>query len=101
MVNQPLPRAIRFRPPVIRAISMLATLSPTALTMVAGGSMKLAVLASLGPIVVFFGLSTKSYPFMVLLNVAGIVIRRAYLLQQVFSQSAVRCFDMCRYEIVL
>jgi hypothetical protein len=30
----------------------------------------LAVLASLGPIVVFFGLSTKNYSFMVLLNVA-------------------------------
>ncbi len=30
----------------------------------------LAVLASLGPIVVFFGISTTSYPFMVLLNVA-------------------------------
>jgi len=30
----------------------------------------LAVLASLGPIVVFFALSTKSYPFMLLLNVA-------------------------------
>jgi hypothetical protein len=30
----------------------------------------LAVLASLGPIVVFFSMSTTSYPFMVLLNVA-------------------------------
>lgn len=38
--------------------------------LVAALGVMLAVLASLGPIVVFFGLSTKNYPFMVLLNVA-------------------------------
>lgn len=38
--------------------------------LVAAIGVMLAVLASLGPIVVFFALSTSSYPFMVLLNVA-------------------------------
>ncbi|MHC4170531.1 MAG: hypothetical protein ACYSWQ_26620 [Planctomycetota bacterium] len=38
--------------------------------LIAALGVMLAVLASLGPIVVFFGLSTKNYPFMVLLNVA-------------------------------
>lgn len=38
--------------------------------LIAALGVMLAVLASLGPIVVFFALSTKSYPFMVLLNVA-------------------------------
>lgn len=37
--------------------------------MVAGGAVMLAVLASFGPIVAFFSLSTTSYPFMQLLNV--------------------------------
>lgn len=37
--------------------------------LIASLGVMLAVLASLGPIVVFFALSTKSYPFMVLLNV--------------------------------
>jgi hypothetical protein len=37
--------------------------------LVAALGVMLAVLASLGPIVVFFALSTKSYPFMILLNV--------------------------------
>jgi len=37
--------------------------------LIAALGVMLAVLASLGPIVVFFALSTKSYPFMVLLNV--------------------------------
>jgi hypothetical protein len=45
----------------------------------------LAVLASLGPIVIFFGLSTENYPFMILLNevtstVAG-VLGLKFLLQ--------------------
>ncbi len=38
--------------------------------LVASVAVMLAVLASLGPIVVFFSLSTTSYPFMKLLNVA-------------------------------
>lgn len=38
--------------------------------LIASLGVMLAVLASLGPIVVFFGLSTTSYPFMILLNVA-------------------------------
>jgi hypothetical protein len=47
----------------------LSVLSAMRLLVAALGVM-LAVLASLGPIVVFFALSTKSYPFMILLNVA-------------------------------
>ena len=47
----------------------LSVLSAFRLLIAALGVM-LAVLASLGPIVVFFALSTKSYPFMLLLNVA-------------------------------
>jgi hypothetical protein len=47
----------------------LSVLSSMRLLIAALGVM-LAVLASLGPIVVFFALSTKSYPFMILLNVA-------------------------------
>jgi hypothetical protein len=38
--------------------------------LIASLAVMLAVLASLGPIVVFFAVSTKSYPFMKLLNVA-------------------------------
>ena len=38
--------------------------------LIAASGVILAVMASLGPIVVFFALSTDSYPFMVLLNVA-------------------------------
>lgn len=37
--------------------------------LVASLSVTLAMLAALGPIVLFFSLSTKSYPFMILLNV--------------------------------
>lgn len=48
----------------------LSMLSVIRLLIAALGVM-LAVLASLGPIVVFFALSTKNYPFMVLLNVAA------------------------------
>ncbi|MHC4229105.1 MAG: hypothetical protein ACYSW0_16890 [Planctomycetota bacterium] len=47
----------------------LSVVSALRLLIAALGVM-LAVLASLGPIVVFFALSTKNYPFMVLLNVA-------------------------------
>jgi hypothetical protein len=49
--------------------SRLSVMSALRLLVAALGVM-LAVLASLGPIVVFFALSTTSYPFMVLLNVA-------------------------------
>jgi len=47
----------------------LSVVSALRLLIAALGVM-LAVLASLGPIVVFFGLSTENYPFMILLNVA-------------------------------
>ncbi len=47
-------------------LSVLSTLR----LLVASLGVMLAVVASLGPIVVFFALSTTSYPFMVLLNVA-------------------------------
>jgi hypothetical protein len=46
------------------------TLLPVLRLLVASLGVNLAVLASLGPIVAFFGVSTTSYPFMVLLNVA-------------------------------
>lgn len=53
--------------------------------LIAALGVMLAVLASLGPIVVFFGLSTTNYPFMVLLNVAtgtvGGVLGLKFLLQ--------------------
>ncbi len=49
--------------------SRLSALSAVRLIVASFGVM-LAVLASLGPIVVFFSLSTKSYSFMILLNVA-------------------------------
>ncbi len=54
----------------------LSVLSAMRLLIAALGVM-LAVLASLGPIVVFFALSTKSYPFMILLNVATSTIAGA------------------------
>ncbi|MBN1818947.1 MAG: hypothetical protein JW828_16420 [Sedimentisphaerales bacterium] len=58
----------------------------------------LAVVASLGPIVVFFAVSTTSYPFMILLNVAmcsiGGVLGLAFLLRTlhrlVIMQESVR-----------
>ena len=49
--------------------SRLSIISSMRLLIASAGVM-LAVLASLGPIVVFFALSTTSYPFMILLNVA-------------------------------
>ncbi len=49
--------------------SRLSLLSALRVLFAALGVM-LATLASLGPIVVFFGISTTSYPFMVVLNVA-------------------------------
>lgn len=42
--------------------------------LVAANGVMLAVFASLGPIIVFFGLSTTSYPFMKLLNVLAATI---------------------------
>ena len=53
--------------------------------LVAANGVMLAVFASLGPIIVFFGLSTTSYPFMKMLNVlaAGVggVLGLAFLLR--------------------
>ena len=49
--------------------SRLSIISSLRLLISSAGVM-LAVLSSLGPIVVFFALSTSSYPFMVVLNVA-------------------------------
>lgn len=46
------------------------TFGATARVLVAAIAVNLAVAASLGPILAFFTVSTKSYPFMVLLNVA-------------------------------
>jgi hypothetical protein len=46
------------------------TLASVLRLLVAGLAVTLAVLASFGPIVAFFSVSTTSYPFMVLLNVA-------------------------------
>ena len=46
------------------------TLSNVLKLLVASLAVNLAVLASLGPIVLFFSLTTKSYPFIQLLNVA-------------------------------
>jgi len=51
----------------------LSVISALRLLIAALGVM-LVVLASLGPIVVFFALSTKSYPFMVLLNVGTSIV---------------------------
>ena len=51
-------------------LSMIAVLR----LLIAAMSVMLAVLASLGPIVVFFSVSTTSYPFMVLLNVAACTV---------------------------
>ncbi len=45
------------------------TMLPVLRLLVASLGVNLAVLASLGPIVAFFGVSTTSYPFMVMLNV--------------------------------
>lgn len=50
------------------------TLRSTTRLLVAMLGVMLAVLASLGPIVAFFGLSTSSYPFMKLLNVVMAII---------------------------
>jgi hypothetical protein len=46
------------------------TMMPVLRLLVASLGVNLAVLSSLGPIVAFFGVSTTSYPFMVMLNVA-------------------------------
>jgi hypothetical protein len=61
------------------------TLAAVARLLVAMTAVSLAVLASLGPIVVFFSLSTESYAFMKLLNVAvaavGGLLGAAFLLR--------------------
>jgi hypothetical protein len=53
--------------------------------LIASLAVNLAVLASLGPIVLFFSLTTTSYPFIVLLNVAAFsltgILGLAFLLQ--------------------
>jgi hypothetical protein len=53
--------------------------------LIASLAVNLAVLASLGPIVLFFSLTTENYPFVVLLNVAAFslagVLGLAFLLQ--------------------
>lgn len=53
--------------------------------LIAANGVMLAVFASLGPIIVFFGLSTDSYPFMKLLNIAaagiGGILGLAFLLR--------------------
>ncbi|QDS97011.1 hypothetical protein [Adhaeretor mobilis] len=53
--------------------SRLTLLGMTRL-LVAAMSVNIAVLASLGAIVVFFSLTTKSYPFILLLNVAAFTV---------------------------
>lgn len=53
--------------------SRLTVVSVLRLLVAANGVM-LAVFASLGPIIIFFGLSTTSYPFMKVLNVAAAAI---------------------------
>jgi hypothetical protein len=59
--------------------------------LVASLAVNLAVLASLGPIVLFFSISTKSYPFVLLLNVAAFsvagVLGLAFLLQTLHRMS--------------
>lgn len=62
--------------------------------LIAAKGVILAVLASLGPIVVFFSISTTSYPFMILLNVvAGTVsgvLGLAFLMQTLHRLVSVR-----------
>lgn len=62
--------------------------------MIASLGVNLAVLASLGPIVAFFSLSTTSYPFMVLLNVVVMAISGAlgltFLLQTLHRMTVAR-----------
>ncbi|MEM9414850.1 MAG: hypothetical protein AAGA29_05155 [Planctomycetota bacterium] len=64
--------------------SRLSVVSVLRLLVAANGVM-LAVFASLGPIIIFFGLSTTSYPFMKILNVLaatiGGVLGLAFLLR--------------------
>jgi hypothetical protein len=61
---------------------------------VASLAVNLAVLASLGPIVAFFSVSTTSYPFILLLNVAAFVVSGilgfAFMLQTLYRLSASR-----------
>jgi hypothetical protein len=62
--------------------------------LVAALAVTVTVLASLGPIVAFFSVSTSSYPFMVLLNVAVFAVSgflgMAFLLQTLHRLSLIR-----------
>lgn len=68
------------------------TLLPMLRLLIAAFSILLAVLASLGPIVAFFSVTTTHYPFIVLLNVAVFAIAGAlglgFLLQTLHRLSA-------------
>ena len=69
--------------------------------LVASLAVNLAVLASLGPIVLFFSLTTKSYAFIQLLNVAAFtvagVLGLAFLLQTLHRlTSPLACAATCR-----
>jgi hypothetical protein len=62
--------------------------------LVASLAVNVAVLASLGPIVAFFSVSTTSYPFVLLLNVLAFVLSGvlgfAFMLQTLYRLSAIR-----------
>ena len=62
--------------------------------LVASLAVNVAVLASLGPIVAFFSVSTTSYPFILLLNVLVFVVSGvlgfAFMLQTLYRLSAAR-----------
>jgi len=62
--------------------------------LVASLAVNVAVLASLGPIVAFFSVSTTSYPFLLLLNVLAFVVSGglgfAFMLQTLYRLSAAR-----------
>lgn len=74
----------------LRFLSMLRLL-------IAAMAVILAVLSSLGPIVAFFSVSTTSYGFMVLLNVAVFalsgVLGLKFLMQTLHRLSVARCID--------
>jgi hypothetical protein len=62
--------------------------------LVASGAVIVAVLASLGPIVAFFSVSTTSYPFILLLNVLVFIVSGmlgfSFMLQTLYRISAAR-----------
>jgi hypothetical protein len=69
------------------------TLGPMLRLLVAALAVTVAVLASLGPIVAFFSVSTTSYPFILLLNVAVFAVAgllgTAFLLQTLHRLSLI------------